>query len=83
MLEYRHEESNLATTRAIQVNEDQIKRLAEQAATGNELMLTLTEGMRADSRTVKVFTLLALLYAPASLAAVSLFIYLGTDTDLL
>ncbi|MCJ1436520.1 hypothetical protein MMC27_005899 [Xylographa pallens] len=71
ILAYRHEETSLATSTAICNNGDQIKKLTEQAATESDLMIVLTRGMHNDSKLIKILTFLALLYTPASLAAVS------------
>ena len=71
MLEYRHGETSLATNAAICDNGNQIKKLTEQAATESDLMIVLTKGMHNDAKFIKMLTFLALLYTPASLAAVS------------
>lgn len=71
MLEYRREEIGLATNKAIREDGHHIKRLTEQTAAASDLMAILTKEMRNDSKFTKMITFLALLYAPASLAAVS------------
>lgn len=71
MLEYRREEINLMTSVAIRNDGHQIKQLTEQTATASDLMTSLTREMRSDSKFIKTITFLALLYTPASLAAVS------------
>ena len=71
MLEYRREEIGLTTGEAIRNDGYHIKRLTEQTAAASDLMAGLTKEMRADSKFIKMITFLALLYAPASLAAVS------------
>ena len=71
MLEYRREEVGLTTGEATRSESHQIKVLAEQTAATSDLIADLTKEMLNDSRFIKIITFLALLYAPASLAAVS------------
>ena len=71
MLEYRREEIGLTTGEAIRNDGNHIKRLTEQTAAASDLMAGLTKEMRNDSKFIKMITFIALLYAPASLAAVS------------
>ena len=71
MLEYRREEIGLSTNKAIRDDGHHIKRLTEQTATASDLVVDLTKEMRNDSKFIKIITFLALLYAPASLVAVS------------
>ncbi|ERF72672.1 hypothetical protein EPUS_09491 [Endocarpon pusillum Z07020] len=67
---HRHEEISLTTSVAIRNDGSQIRKLTEQATTASNLMTGLTRKMRNDSKFMKIITFLALLYAPASLAAV-------------
>ena len=71
MLEYRREELSLITRVAIRDDGHQIRQLTKQAATASDLTTVLTRDMCKDSKFIKIITFLALLYAPASLAAVS------------
>ena len=71
MLEYRREEISLTTSIAIRNDSHQIKQLTEQTVTAGDVTTNLTRDMRNDSKFIKILTFLALLYTPASLAAVS------------
>ena len=71
MLKHRREEISLTTSVAICNDGHQIRQLAEQTATASNFMTDLTREMHKDSKFIKIITFLALLYAPASLAAVS------------
>ena len=71
MLEYRHEAIALSTNRAIRDDGSHVKRLTEQMADASDTMADLTRELRKDSKFIRTITFLALLYAPASLAAVS------------
>ena len=71
MLQHRREEISLKTNVAICNDGHQIRQLAEQATTANNFVTDLTKEMHTDSKFIKIITFLTLLYAPASLAAVS------------
>ena len=70
ILEYRRGEMTLTANVAIRNDGHQIKQLTQQTVTAGDLMTSLTGEMRNDSKFIKILTFLALLYTPASLAAV-------------
>lgn len=70
VLEYRNDELQIQTSRAIQYNGDQLKALSQAASAENGFMTRLTYEIQNDSKFIKILTTIAMLYAPASLMAV-------------
>lgn len=56
---------------ALNKNSDVMRELAVAAKSENELMAILAGRAQRDSRTIKILTVIALVYLPASLVAVS------------
>lgn len=71
MLEYRNDELSIRTNTAVKNNAEQLKTITEQAVAANDSMTTLTADINNDSKFIKILTLIAVLYTPASLIAVS------------
>lgn len=69
ILEYRNDELQIQTTRAIQYNGDQLKALTQAASADNRVMTTLTCEIQNDSKFIKILTTIAMFYTPASLMA--------------
>ena len=68
---------------AIQNNGQQLRAITEHAVTANESMAKMTTDIQNDSKFIKILTFIALLYMPASLMAVSSYLYgnlLGVST---
>ena len=57
---------------ALNRNSDAMRELAVAAKAENELIAVLIGKSQRDSHTIKVLTIIALIYVPASLVAVSL-----------
>jgi hypothetical protein len=71
MLEYRNDELSIRTNTAIQNNGEQLRTITEHAVAANDSITRLTTDIQKDSKFIKILTLIAMLYTPASLMAVS------------
>jgi hypothetical protein len=71
MLEYRNDELSIRTNTAIKSNGEQLRTITEHAVAASDSMTTLTTDIHNDSKFIKILTLIAMLYTPASLMAVS------------
>lgn len=59
---------------AMQVNGEQHKALSQQLLVGNYDTHEMAKEMQQDSKMIKVLTVIAVLFTPASLTAVSLLV---------
>ena len=73
ILHYRNHELQLQINTAAEASGKQLTVLTEQARAENESMTRLTADIQNDSNFIKLLTFLTVLYAPASLVAVSHF----------
>ena len=82
ILEYRNDELQIQTNKAIQYNGDQLKALTQAASADNGFMTKLTYEIQNDSKFIKILTTIAMFYAPASLIAVGYsYLHDSYDTD--
>ncbi|CAF9925242.1 hypothetical protein IMSHALPRED_006421 [Imshaugia aleurites] len=82
ILEYRNDELQIQTNKAIQYNGDQLKALTQAASADNGFMTKLTYEIQNDSKFIKILTTIAMFYAPASLIAVGhSYLHDSYDTD--
>lgn len=59
---------------ALNRNSDLMREIAIAAKVENELMAVMVGKSQKDSHTIKLLTIIALIYLPASLVAVSLYL---------
>jgi len=55
----------------LHVNSDSLKEIANETARENKAMLIIARKSKADSKTMKIATLIATIYLPVSLVTVS------------
>lgn len=63
-MDFRHDE-------LVRQNGDSLRLISEQTASDNKNMVAVAHEAAADSRTMKIATIIAMIYLPASLVAVS------------
>ena len=73
ILQYRNTDLVIRANFAMQVNGEQHKALSEQLVGGNHDMQKMAKEMQKDSKLIKILTVIAVLFTPASLTAVSFY----------
>ncbi|RMZ75072.1 hypothetical protein DV737_g5474, partial [Chaetothyriales sp. CBS 132003] len=72
ILSFRNTEVGISANLAIRENGEQLRLLTGQIAQENGSMRQITAEMHGDSKFIKVLTLIAVLYTPASLVALAI-----------
>jgi len=70
ILQFRNEETLLSTNKQIQTASDNMQKGNEYIRVNTEALATLALGSQREAQAMKVLTIIAMLYLPASLVAV-------------
>lgn len=70
ILQFRNEETSLSTNKQIQIASDNMQRGNEFIRVNTEALAALALGSQKETQAMKVLTIIAILYLPASLVAV-------------
>ena len=71
ILSYRNQDALVKSNEVLNRNIDVMRELAVAAKSENELITILVSKSQKDSHTIKILTIVTLIYLPASLVAVS------------